>query len=249
MKIIAYLKPTCGWSMGVRAIMKKYDLEFEDRDIINNADQYAEMVEKSGQPLSPCVEIDGAMLADVSGDEVESYMLSKTLVTANETAARGTYECSLHRRGARGNALEDHPLLLSEALRKRLLLSPPLLVKPGHPKDLACLIATYLAQHLLEPDGVQPSGMSFSHRQTSRQLLLCCVLFDSASKKQKSSLRFARNRTDHTFANFEYRYGKHSHPTQGTGPLRPSTRTRKLWNRPNRRHERPQIPRHREGRA
>lgn len=87
MKIIAYLKPTCGWSMGVRAIMKKYDLEFEDRDIINNADQYAEMVEKSGQPLSPCVEIDGTMLADVSGDEVESYMLSKALVTSNDTAA------------------------------------------------------------------------------------------------------------------------------------------------------------------
>lgn len=70
MKIIAYLKPTCGWSNGVRAIMKKYDLKYEDRDIINNADQYAEMIKKSGQPLSPCVEIDGTMLADVSGEEV-----------------------------------------------------------------------------------------------------------------------------------------------------------------------------------
>ena len=32
--------------MGVRAIMKKYGLEYEDRDIINRPDQYAEMVEK-----------------------------------------------------------------------------------------------------------------------------------------------------------------------------------------------------------
>ena len=24
-KIIAYLKPTCGWSNGVRAVLKKYD--------------------------------------------------------------------------------------------------------------------------------------------------------------------------------------------------------------------------------
>ena len=87
MKIIAYLKPTCGWSMGVRAIMKKHGLEFEDRDIINNADQYAEMVEKSGQPLSPCVEIDGHMLADVSGDEVEAYMLKEGLVTENGAEA------------------------------------------------------------------------------------------------------------------------------------------------------------------
>lgn len=73
--------------MGVRAIMKKYGLEYEDRDIINNADQYAEMVEKSGQPLSPCVEIDGKMLADVSGEEVENYMLSNELVKSTDKEA------------------------------------------------------------------------------------------------------------------------------------------------------------------
>ena len=33
-KIIAYLKPSCGWSMGVRAVLKKYELPYEDRDII-----------------------------------------------------------------------------------------------------------------------------------------------------------------------------------------------------------------------
>ena len=87
MKIIAYLKPSCGWSMGVRAIMKKYGLEYEDRDIINNAAQYAEMVEKSSQPLSPCVEIDGKMLADVSGEEIENYMLSNELVSVNNQEA------------------------------------------------------------------------------------------------------------------------------------------------------------------
>jgi len=87
MKIIAYLKPSCGWSMGVRAILKKYSLEYEDRDIINHPDQYAEMVEKSGQPLSPCVEVDGTMLADVSGEEVENYMLGNGLVQSTETEA------------------------------------------------------------------------------------------------------------------------------------------------------------------
>ena len=87
MKIKAYLKPQCGWSMGVRAIMNKHDLEFEDLDIINNPEVYAEMVEKSGQPLSPCVEIDGVMLADVSGEEVENYMVSNDLVKPNEKEA------------------------------------------------------------------------------------------------------------------------------------------------------------------
>ena len=73
--------------MGVRAIMKKYGLEYEDRDIINNSAQYAEMVEKSGQPLSPCVEINGSMLADVSGEEVENYWLSNGLVSQNNAYA------------------------------------------------------------------------------------------------------------------------------------------------------------------
>ena len=44
------------------------------------------MVRKSGQPLSPCVEIDGVMLADVSGEEVENYLLSNDLVKPNNAA-------------------------------------------------------------------------------------------------------------------------------------------------------------------
>jgi len=75
MTIKAYLKPSCGWSNGVRAVLRKHNLD------------YAEMVQKSGQPLSPCVEIDGVMLADVSGEEVENYLLSNDLVKANAAAA------------------------------------------------------------------------------------------------------------------------------------------------------------------
>src|SRR3984885_1393446 len=82
-KIIAYLKPTCGWSQGVRAVLRKYDLPFEDRDVINNPLQRQEMIEKSGQMLSPCVEINGKMLADISGEEVEAWMLANNIVTQN----------------------------------------------------------------------------------------------------------------------------------------------------------------------
>ncbi|MDX2227237.1 MAG: glutaredoxin [Verrucomicrobiae bacterium] len=83
-KIVAYLKPSCGWSMGVRAILKKYNLPYEDRDIINDPNQYMEMVQKSGQRLSPCVEINGQMLPDISGEEVEKWMLAQGLVKPNE---------------------------------------------------------------------------------------------------------------------------------------------------------------------
>ncbi|MEM9399821.1 MAG: glutaredoxin [Verrucomicrobiota bacterium] len=86
-KIVCYLKPWCGWSNGVRAIMKKYELEYEDRDIIGSPEERMEMIQKSGQELSPCVEIDGKMLADVSGEEVEEYMIKEGLVQSVDKEA------------------------------------------------------------------------------------------------------------------------------------------------------------------
>jgi monothiol glutaredoxin len=93
MKIVAYLKPHCGWSKGVRSVMRKYSLDFEDRDIINDPAQYAEMIQKSGQSLSPSVEINGVMLADVSGEEVENYLLAKELVTKSDRTLESPVNC------------------------------------------------------------------------------------------------------------------------------------------------------------
>ncbi len=81
--IVGYLKPVCGWSGGVRAVLDKYGLDYQDKDIINNRANYAEMVRKSGQPLSPCVVVDGRMLADVSGEEVEAWLADKGYIERN----------------------------------------------------------------------------------------------------------------------------------------------------------------------
>ena len=83
-KITAYLKTYCGWSEGVRAIMRKYDLPYEEKDIIKNPAFRWEMEQKSGQPLSPCVEINGVMLPDISGEEVERYLVSKNLLAPSD---------------------------------------------------------------------------------------------------------------------------------------------------------------------
>src|SRR5256885_11183919 len=96
--ITAYLKPTCGWSQGIRAILEKYQLAYEDRDIANNPFNHGEMVAKSGQRYSPCVEIDGHMLADVSGSEVEVYLLTAGLVQRSDAQTDpGTHRgCAAH---------------------------------------------------------------------------------------------------------------------------------------------------------
>ena len=86
-KITAYLKTYCGWSEGVRAIFRKYDLGFEEKDIIKNPAFRWEMEQKSGQPLSPCVEINGTMLADISGEEVERWMVEQGLLAPSDAPA------------------------------------------------------------------------------------------------------------------------------------------------------------------
>ena len=83
-EITAYLKTFCGWSEGIRSIFRKYDLEYEEKDIIKNPAFRWEMEQKSGQPLSPCVIVNGTMLADVSGEEVEQWMTDNGLLEKSE---------------------------------------------------------------------------------------------------------------------------------------------------------------------
>ncbi|MEY2527311.1 MAG: hypothetical protein QOE73_2082 [Verrucomicrobiota bacterium] len=85
-QITAYLKTTCGWSAGVRAVLAKYNLPYTEKDIIQNPAFRWEMETKSGQPLSPCIEINETMLADVSGEEVEKFLIDNKIVQPSEAA-------------------------------------------------------------------------------------------------------------------------------------------------------------------
>ncbi len=82
--ITCYLKTYCGWSEGVRAVLRKYHLAYEEKDIIKNPAFRWEMEQKSGQSLSPCVVINDRMLPDISGDEVEAFLLANGLVQPTE---------------------------------------------------------------------------------------------------------------------------------------------------------------------
>jgi glutaredoxin-related protein len=86
-EITAYLKTYCGWSAGVRAVLDKYNLKYTEKDIIQNPAFRWEMETKSGQPLSPCVEVNHEMLADISGEELEKYLLDHNMVEPNAADA------------------------------------------------------------------------------------------------------------------------------------------------------------------
>ena len=78
--IKAYLNPYCPWSPGVRTVLDRAGLQYEELDITNDRKSFAEMVAKSRQYASPCVEINGVMLADVGGAEVEAWLRQRGLL-------------------------------------------------------------------------------------------------------------------------------------------------------------------------
>ncbi len=82
--ITAWLKTSCGWSNGVRAVLKKYGLDYEEKDIIKNPAFRWEMEQKSGQQLQPTLEINGTMLCDISGEELEAFLLQNNLTAPSE---------------------------------------------------------------------------------------------------------------------------------------------------------------------
>jgi glutaredoxin len=80
MNISVYYRQNCIWSESVREVLDKYGLAYDKRDIVADRNMFDEMVRKSGQRHAPCVEIDGVMLSDVSGEDVENYLLSHEMV-------------------------------------------------------------------------------------------------------------------------------------------------------------------------
>ena len=84
MEITAYLKTSCGWSNGVRAILAKYDLPYEEKDILKNPEVRAEMEQRSGQKLSPCIVVDGHMLPDISGEELENWLVANDRISRSD---------------------------------------------------------------------------------------------------------------------------------------------------------------------
>ena len=74
-KVTAYLKAQCGWSKGVRSVLDKYSLIYEEKTL-NSADNYQEMIQLSNQTSQPTLQINDIVLADVSGAEVEKFLLT-----------------------------------------------------------------------------------------------------------------------------------------------------------------------------
>ena len=74
-----YTKTGCPWCDGVRDLLNEKGIKFEEREVLSNTKYYQELVEKSGQTLTPTLDIDGEIIADSDKDEVSEYLKKKGL--------------------------------------------------------------------------------------------------------------------------------------------------------------------------
>jgi len=77
MKIITYIKTGCPWCIGLTTFLDEKGIEYEVRNVTENPEFMAEMVEKSGQSKAPTLDIDGEIIADSDKEEIEIYLEKK----------------------------------------------------------------------------------------------------------------------------------------------------------------------------
>lgn len=75
--IILYTKRGCPWCDGVRDLLNEKKIKFEEREVLSNPAYYKELIDKSGQSLTPTLDIDGEIIKDTDRDEVFAYLKKK----------------------------------------------------------------------------------------------------------------------------------------------------------------------------
>lgn len=80
MNIILYTKEGCPWCDDVRNLLKQEHIDFEERECRNNQRYFDELVQKSGQTLTPTLDVDGEILADSDAEQVRVFLRHKGIL-------------------------------------------------------------------------------------------------------------------------------------------------------------------------
>ena len=94
-RITAYLKPNCGWSKGVRAILGNHNLPSISSTIRSTTLRYSK---RAGRAFRLVSRSTGTCLADVNGNEVEAYLLEsrRAALTSAVADAPANWACDAH---------------------------------------------------------------------------------------------------------------------------------------------------------
>ena len=73
MKVRLFIKPWCGWCHKAMNWLDDHDVDYEVIDVLKSNAAYNEMIQLSGQELTPTIDVDGKILADFGPDQLERF--------------------------------------------------------------------------------------------------------------------------------------------------------------------------------
>lgn len=82
MKPRLFIKPWCGWCHKAMNWLDAHKVDYEVLDVVADVEAYDEMVELSGQTMSPVLDVDGEILADFGPSDLPGFF--KRIATRDE---------------------------------------------------------------------------------------------------------------------------------------------------------------------
>ncbi len=74
MKITLYKKSGCPWAAAVMGFLNELNVPYEIKNVTTHPQYAREVEKKSGKCISPTLDIDGAILADASVEDVAKVL-------------------------------------------------------------------------------------------------------------------------------------------------------------------------------
>ena len=78
--IKVYVKTGCPWCVELEAYMTQKGINYEQIEVLSNADKFNEMIAISGQSKAPVVVIDEEVFADTDKEAMEKVFIEKGII-------------------------------------------------------------------------------------------------------------------------------------------------------------------------
>ncbi len=80
MSLIIYTKTGCPWCKEALSMLRKYDVVFEEREVLSNKIFFDELVQKSGQSKTPTFDYNGEILADTDAETARRFLEERNVL-------------------------------------------------------------------------------------------------------------------------------------------------------------------------
>jgi len=80
MSLIIYTKTGCPWCVDALEFLQTNNVQFEEREVLINAQFMQELESKSGQNKTPTIDLDGVILADSDAQAIEIFLKEKGIL-------------------------------------------------------------------------------------------------------------------------------------------------------------------------